>query len=187
MKCFPEFGVISGNYQNWGGDCRNPQIWSVRSMSGLWNWQLASEIGAVLWNGALNLWGLILLLLLLLSCSVMSSSLWPHGLQRARLPCPSPSPRVYSNSCPFAQTHVHWVGDALQPFYPLLSPSPSAFNLSQHQGLTPVFNVKIYCWIPSWCWRINVERHHHIWCQKEPQRPLLPQKTLKVYFTSVLV
>jgi len=35
----------------------------------------------------------------------------------------------------FAQTHVHWVGDAIQPSQPLLSPSPPAFNLSQHQGL----------------------------------------------------
>ena len=35
----------------------------------------------------------------------------------------------------FAQTHVHWVGDAIQPSYPLSSPSPPALNLSQHQGL----------------------------------------------------
>ena len=34
-----------------------------------------------------------------------------------------------------AQTHVHWVNDAIQPSHPLLSPSPPAFNLSQHQGL----------------------------------------------------
>ena len=33
------------------------------------------------------------------------------------------------------QTHVHGVGDAVQPSYPLLSPSPPAFNLSQDQGL----------------------------------------------------
>ena len=33
------------------------------------------------------------------------------------------------------QTHVHRVGDAIQPFHPLLSPSPPALNLSQHQGL----------------------------------------------------
>ena len=32
------------------------------------------------------------------SCSVVSDTLWPHGLQRARLPCPSPTSRVYSNS-----------------------------------------------------------------------------------------
>ena len=34
-----------------------------------------------------------------------------------------------------AQTHVHQVGDAIQTSHPLLSPSPPAFNLSQHQGL----------------------------------------------------
>ena len=34
-----------------------------------------------------------------------------------------------------AQTHVHWVSDAIQPSHPLSSPSPPALNLSQHQGL----------------------------------------------------
>ena len=34
-----------------------------------------------------------------------------------------------------SQTHVHWVRDAIQPSHPLLSPSPPALNLSQHQGL----------------------------------------------------
>ena len=37
------------------------------------------------------------------SDSVMSDSLWPHGLQHVRLPCPSPTPRAYSNSCPSSQ------------------------------------------------------------------------------------
>ena len=35
----------------------------------------------------------------------------------------------------FTQTHIHWVSDAIQPSHPLLSPSPPALNLSQHQGL----------------------------------------------------
>ena len=35
----------------------------------------------------------------------------------------------------FAQTHVHWVGDAIQPSHPLSPPFPPVFNLSQHQGL----------------------------------------------------
>ena len=35
----------------------------------------------------------------------------------------------------FTQTHVHWVGDAIQPPHPLSSPCPPDFNLSQHQGL----------------------------------------------------
>ena len=62
------------------------------------------------------------------SHSIVSDSLRPHGLQHTRLPCPSPTPGA-------SQTHVHWVGDAIQPPHPLSSPSPPAFNLSQHQGL----------------------------------------------------
>ena len=58
----------------------------------------------------------------------------PTELQHTRLPCPSPTPGV-------VQTHVHWVSDAIQPSHPLLSPSPPAFNLSQHQGL--------YKWVSS--------------------------------------
>ena len=63
------------------------------------------------------------------SRSVMSNSLRPHEGQHARPPCPC-------NQLPeFTQTHVHRVSDAIQPSYPLSSPSPPAFNLSQHQGL----------------------------------------------------
>ena len=62
------------------------------------------------------------------SHSVVSDSLWHHGLQHTRLSCPSPTPGA-------TQTHVHWVRDAIQPSHPLLSPSPPTFNLSQHQGL----------------------------------------------------
>ena len=42
---------------------------------------------------------------------------------------------VLSYLLEFAQIHVHWVSDATQLSHPLLSPSPPAFNLSQHQGL----------------------------------------------------
>ena len=59
---------------------------------------------------------------------VLSDSLRPHESQHTRPPCPSPTPGVYSNSCPLS-------GDAIQPPHPLSSPSPSARNLSQHQGL----------------------------------------------------
>ena len=58
----------------------------------------------------------------------MSDSLWPHGLQHTRPPCPPPTPRVYP-------THVHRVSDAIQLSHPLSSPSSTAFNLSQHQDL----------------------------------------------------
>ena len=42
---------------------------------------------------------------------------------------------VHHQLLEFTQTHVHWVGDAIQPSHPLSSLSPPAFNLSQHQGL----------------------------------------------------
>ena len=57
------------------------------------------------------------------SCSVLSDSLLPHGLQHARLPCPSPTPQL-------AKTHVHRVGDAIQPSHPLSSPCLQSFPAS---------------------------------------------------------
>ena len=62
------------------------------------------------------------------SHSVMSDSLRPHGLQHTRLP-------VHPQLLELAQTHVHQVGDNIQPSHPMLSLSYSAFNLSQYQGL----------------------------------------------------
>ena len=49
--------------------------------------------------------------------------------------CSTPGLPVHHQLQKFTRTHVHWVSDAIQPFHPLLSPSPPAFNLSQHQGL----------------------------------------------------
>ena len=69
--------------------------------------------------------------LLLLSHQVMSNSLRPHGLQHTRPLCPSPSSE-------FAQTHVHWVGDAIRSSYPL-SPSSSPLSLSHILSWCPDF------------------------------------------------
>ena len=52
-----------------------------------------------------------------------------------RMDCSLPGFPVQHQLPELIQTHVHWVGDAIQPSHPLLSPSPPAFNLSQHQGL----------------------------------------------------
>ena len=72
--------------------------------------------------------------LLLFSHSVVSDSLWPHGLQHTTLPCttlpcPPESSRVCSNSCPLSQ----WCHPTISSY---VIPSPLAFNLSQHQGLS---------------------------------------------------
>ena len=76
--------------------------------------------------GSTESWCLLLLLLFLVTKSCLT--LQPDRLQHIRLPCPHHLPE-------FAQTHIHWVGDAIQPSYPLSPPSPFALNLSQHQGL----------------------------------------------------
>ena len=70
-----------------------------------------------------------ILLLLLLSHSVMSDSLWPHGLKHYL------GFLVFQYLPELAQTHVHWVDDTIQPSYLLLPPSLLALNLSQHLGL----------------------------------------------------
>ena len=49
--------------------------------------------------------------------------------------CSTPGLPVHHQLPKLAQTHVHWVSDAIQPSHPLSSPSPPTFNLSQHQGL----------------------------------------------------
>ena len=58
------------------------------------------------------------------SCSVMSNSSWPHGLQHKRLPWPSPSPRACSNSCPLSW----W-------YYPIISSSVVLFCLQSFPTL----------------------------------------------------
>ena len=64
------------------------------------------------------------------SCSLVDNFLRPHGLQHARLPCPYQFPEL-------AKTHVHWVGDAIQPSLPLSSTSP-AFSLFLASGSSPM-------------------------------------------------
>ena len=67
-------------------------------------------------------------MLLLISCELVSHSLRPLALLHARFPCPLPFPRVCPSLC-----SLH--GDTIQLSHPLSPSSPSAFNLSQHQGL----------------------------------------------------
>ena len=67
------------------------------------------------------------------SCSVMSSSLEPHELQHARLPCPSPTPGVYSNSCPLSLWCHPTILSSVVPFsFHLWSvPASGSFPVSQ--------------------------------------------------------
>ena len=66
------------------------------------------------------------------SCSVVSNSLWPHGPQQARPPCPSPTPRACSNSCPSSQWCHPTISSSVIPFSCLQSFSASgSFPMSQ--------------------------------------------------------
>ena len=64
-----------------------------------------------------------------------SDELLSHVRLCNSMDCSMPGLPVHHQLQKFTQTHVHWVGDAIQPSHLLSSPSPPAFNLSQHQGL----------------------------------------------------
>ena len=71
--------------------------------------------------------------LLLFSLSVLSEFLWPHGLQHPRSPCPSLSPRIYSNTCPLSRWCHPTISSSVVPF----SSCPQSFpasGLSQWLG-----------------------------------------------------
>ena len=67
------------------------------------------------------------------SCSVVSDSLRPHESQHARPPCPSPTPGVYSNSCPLSQWCHPTISSSVVPFSSCLQSSPAlgSFQMSQ--------------------------------------------------------
>ena len=66
------------------------------------------------------------------SHSVLSDSLRPHWLQHARLPCPSPAPRAYSNSCPLSQWCHATISSSIVPFSSHLQsfPASGSFQMS---------------------------------------------------------
>ena len=69
--------------------------------------------------------------------------------------CSAPGLPVPHHFLEFAQVHVHWIGDVIQPFYSLLPSSPSAFNLSQHQGLFYELALLIR-WPKYWIFRFSI-------------------------------
>ena len=67
------------------------------------------------------------------SCSVVSNSLQPHGLQHTRPSCPSPTPGVYSNVCPLSRWCHSTISSSVVPFSPHLQsfPASGSFQMSQ--------------------------------------------------------
>ena len=62
----------------------------------------------------------------------------------------------------FTQIHVHWVGDAIQSSHPLSSPSPPAFNLSQHQGLFKWVSYS-HRWPKDWSFSFSINASNEYW------------------------
>ena len=70
------------------------------------------------------------------SCSVVSNSLRPRGLQHTRPPCPSPTPRIYPNSCPLSRWCHPTVSSSVVPFSSCLQPFPISGSFQMSQLLT---------------------------------------------------
>ena len=70
------------------------------------------------------------------SCSVTSDSLWPHGLQHARPPCPSSTPRVYPNSCPLCRWWHQIISSSVVPFSSCPQSFPASGSLQMSQFFT---------------------------------------------------
>ena len=94
------------------------------------------------------------------SRSVVSNSLWPHGLQHARPPCPSPTPWACSNSCPSSQWCHPTISPSVNPFSSCLQSFPTSGSFpmsqffasgSQSIGVSPstsVLTMNIHDWLP---------------------------------------
>jgi len=100
----------------------------------------------------------------------MSDSLRPHGLQHVRPPCPSPTPRVYTNSCPLSQWCHPTISSSVVPFSSRLQSFPAAgsFQMSQLFALggqstgvsasTSVLLMNIQDWSPfGWTGWISLQ------------------------------
>ena len=87
--------------------------------------------------------------------------------------CSTPGFPVHHQHLELTQTHVHQVGDTIQPSHPLSSPFPPAFNLSQHQGLfkwvsslhqvAKVLEFQLQHQSFQWIFRTDLGTHSHVW------------------------
>ena len=131
-----ELGQTLGDGEGQGGraccspwDCRVRQLWVTTTIGG--ETSIRHSLSVIFAHVSFKLYhnhffSLIIkpLRIVQFSLSVMSDSLWPHGLQHARLLYPSPTLGACSNSCPLSR----WCHPTISLF-----PSSPAFSLSQHQ------------------------------------------------------
>ena len=115
-------------------------------------------------------------------------TLWPHGLQHSRLPCPSPTPRVYSNSCPLSQWCHPTISSSIVPFCFCLQsfPASGSFQMSQLfesggqsigvSASTSVLPMNIQDWFPlGWTGWISLQSKglSRVFSNTTVQKPML--------------
>jgi len=83
------------------------------------------------------------------SHSAVSDSLRPHGLQHARIPHPSPTLRVYSNSCPLSRWCQHTISSSVVPFSSHLQSFPAS-------GCFPSESVLLIRWPKYWSFSLSI-------------------------------
>ena len=99
---------------------------------------------------------------------VVSDSLWPHGLQHTRPPCPSPTPGIYSDSCPLTQWCHPIISSSVVPFScPQSFPASGSFPMSQFSSggqsigvsaSTLVLPMNVQDWFPlGWTGLISLQ------------------------------
>ena len=92
------------------------------------------------------------------SCSFVSDSLQPHGLQHARLPCPSPTPRACSNSCPSSQWCHPTISSSVFPFSSRLQsflPSGAFPRVSSSHQVAKVLKLQLQHQSFQWIFRTD--------------------------------
>ena len=105
-------------------------------------------------------------LLSLFSRSVVSGCLWPHGLQHARLPCPSLFPRVCSNSCPLSQWCYLTMSSSVIPFSSCPQPFPASGSfqwVSSSDQMAKVLELQLQHQSFQWIFRANFCEAHFPW------------------------
>ena len=112
------------------------------------------------------------------SCSFVSNSLRPHGLQHARLPCPLPTPRACSNSCPSSLWCHSTTSSSVIPF---------SSCLSQHQGLSQWVSsshqvAKVLDQSFQWIFRTDFLQDWLVWSPCSPRDSQESSPTPEKYF-----
>ena len=127
-----EEGTCEAGPNTWGGLFRQERIGKAFQERD----QHIQRKNAMKWNTCLgNGPQFIKKRTLLFSCSVVFDSLWPHGLQHTRLPCPWPSPRVCSNPCPSSQWCHPTISSSVIPCSSCLPSFPASRSFPMSQSL----------------------------------------------------